>query len=444
MSMNSKVVWSEGMFLQPQHFQQQDRYLENYIHGRSTALSAFGWGFQEIALDNNLLKLGKISIIRARGVLPDGTPFSIPDVDDAPPVLDVPENLHNQEVYLALPVRRQGVPEVAAPAQDQRLARYASYEAETFDSTSENGEPVRIQIGKPRFSLLLESQDRSGYACIGLARITESREDKLVILDELFVPPCVDCRVSSRLIGFLNELGGLLHHRGEALAGRLIGSGRAGTAEIADYMLLQLVNRLEPLVIHLSQIQGLHPERLYSELVQMVGELATFTGRTKRPPKLNPYLHDRLQETFGPIMSVLRQALSTVLEQSAISLELVERKYGIRVSPINDRSLIGTAVFVLAVKADVKPEMLRKAFPAQAKLGPVEKIRDLVNLQLPGVGLNPLPVAPRQIPYRAGYTYFELDRASDFWRDLKQSGGFALHVGADFPGIELEFWAIRE
>ena len=31
MSWYSKVVWSEGMFLRPQHFQQQDRYLEALV-----------------------------------------------------------------------------------------------------------------------------------------------------------------------------------------------------------------------------------------------------------------------------------------------------------------------------------------------------------------------------------------------------------------------------
>ena len=58
--------------------------------------------------------------------------------------------------------------------------------------------------------------------------------------------------------------------------------------------------------------------------------------------------------------------------------------------------------------------------------------------------VRPLPVAPRQIPYHAGYTYFELEKHSEFWKELQHSGGFALHVGGDFPGLELEFWAIRQ
>ena len=89
-------------------------------------------------------------------------------------------------------------------------------------------------------------------------------------------------------------------------------------------------------------------------------------------------------------------------------------------------------------------EVLRSRFPTQVKIGPVERIRDLVNLQLPGVVLRPLPVAPRQIPYHAGFNYFELDtRNNELWKQLETSGGMAMHIAGDFPGLELEFWAIR-
>jgi type VI secretion system protein ImpJ len=78
------------------------------------------------------------------------------------------------------------------------------------------------------------------------------------------------------------------------------------------------------------------------------------------------------------------------------------------------------------------------------KIGPVERIRDLVNLQLPGVTMRPLPVAPRQIPYHAGFNYFELEtRNNELWKQLEASGGLAMHIAGEFPGLELEFWAIR-
>jgi len=236
----------------------------------------------------------------------------------------------------------------------------------------------------------------------------------------------------------------LLHHRGEAIAGRLADTNRGGTAEIADYMMLQLINRLEPMTNHLSNMNGLHPVDLFAESVQMVGELSTFVSKNKRAPTFPPYLHDDLQTTFTPVIAELRKGLSMVYEQSAISLNLVEKKYGIRVAEIPDRSLIGSAMFILSVRADVPEDALRTHLPAQIKIGPVERIRQLVNAAMPGIALKALPVAPRQIPYHSGFTYFQLDQQSDFWNELKHSGGFAMHIGGDFPGLEIEFWAIRQ
>jgi type VI secretion system protein ImpJ len=142
-------------------------------------------------------------------------------------------------------------------------------------------------------------------------------------------------------------------------------------------------------------------------------------------------------------MAELRRSLSMVLEQNAIPIPLQETKFGIRVATVADRLLFRTAVFVLAVNAQVPAETIRSRFPSQIKIGPVEKIRELVNLQLPGVALRPLPVAPRQIPYHAGFNYFELDRSGDMWKALETASGCAIHVAGDYPGLELELWAIR-
>lgn len=444
MSLDSKVVWSEGMFLNPQHFQQQERYFERYVEGKCSAFGAYGWGLHHLEIDQQLLKLGKISVTRASGVFPDGTPFNFPEIDDAPPVHEVPENTHNSIVYLAIPVKRPGAMDVISDQNSQGLARYYAAEHDIRDVTTDSSENVSINVGKLRLKLLLESDDQSGYACIGLIRIAESRDDKNVLLDDQYIPTVLDCNATPRLSGFLSELVGLLHHRGESIAGRLADTQRGGTAEIADYMMLQLINRLEPMVNHLSLMKGLHPLNLYTESLQMVGELSTFVSKNKRPPGFTTYLHDNLQETFTPVITELRSCLSMVYEQTAISFNLVEKKYGIRVAEISDRSLIGTASFILAARANVPEDTLRSHFPAQVKIGPVERIRQLVNAAMPGIVLKPLPVAPRQIPYHSGFTYFELEKQSEFWKELQHSGGFALHVGGDFPGLELEFWAIRQ
>lgn len=443
MSLDNKVVWTEGMFLNPQHFQQHERYLESYIQGKCSAFGAYGWGVHEFTIDQELLKLGKISVINARGVFPDGTPFDFPNHDEPPPVFEVPPNTHDAVVYLAIPVKRPGAVDVLPQDDSQGMARYYSSKIELRDVTIDGGDMVSIEVGKLRLRILLETDDLSGYACIGLARISESRDDKNVLLDDQYIPTCLNCSASPRLSAFMLEMIGLLHHRGESIAGRLADTQRGGTAEVADYMLLQLVNRLEPLASHLNQIQGLHPLVLFTESVQMVGELSTFTAKNKRPPIFPPYLHDNLQATFAPVITSLRQCLTLVYEQTAISLSLVEKKFGIRVAQIPDRSLLSTATFVLAARADVPENRLRAHLPAQLKIGPVEHIRQLVTVGMPGIPLKSLAVAPRQIPFHAGYSYFELERNTPLWKELQTTGGFAFHVGGDFPGLELEFWAIR-
>lgn len=441
MSNTSKVIWSEGMFLRPQHFQQQDRYVEQLVEGRCQALAAYGWGFRRLVIDQQLLAMGKVAITEAVGVLPDGTPFSTLDSDTHDLVLDVPPQTRNCRLYLAVPLRRAGAVEVAS--EQHAVARYVSQALQTADTVSDMGEISDIDVGTLRLRLLLETDDLSGYACLPIANIIERKDDKSLLLDDDFIPTCVDIAVSKRLSGFVQELGGLIHHRAEALSARLSDGANAAVGEIADYLMLQLLNRIEPLMIHLSTIQGLHPQRLYSELLQLSGELATFTSPVKRPNQFPHYLHDDLQETFAKVLQGLRHQLSTVIEQSATPLEWVTRKYGIRVCTLADKSLVGSAQFVLAVKADLPTDKIRGQFASHAKLGPVERIRELVNAQMPGIALHALPVAPRQIPYHTGYVYFELDPTSDFWRELRQSGGFALHVGAEYPGLELAFWAIR-
>jgi type VI secretion system protein ImpJ len=443
MSWNNKVIWSEGLFLRPQHFQQSDRYIERLVRRRVEALRPYPWGVTELKLNREMLALGKFAIEEARGVLEDGTPFSIPDDADHPAPFDVPEATRNSIIYLALPGYQPGAQEAAPAEAMESSARFAIHEQEINDAVAVGRAMVGIEVGKLRLRLVLDDGDRAGLICLGLARIGEVRADKQIVLDDMFIPPTLDCAASKNLSGFLVEIHGLLHHRGEALGGRVADSGTRGVAEIADFMLLQVINKYEPLFSHLHAAQHVHPETFYTVALQLAGELATFTAASKRPPAFPHYRHDDLAATFAPLMRTIRHSLSAVLEQTAVAIPLQERKYGVHVAPIVDKTLLTTAAFVLSVAANIEAERLRRQFPAQVKLGPVENIRELVNSALPGIGLRPLPVAPRQIPFHVGRAYFELDRASPHWKAMQTSGGLALHVAGDFPGLEMELWAIR-
>jgi type VI secretion system protein ImpJ len=444
MTWNSKVVWTEGMFLQPQHFQQHDRWREFQLRERLAACAPYVWGFTSLSVDEASLALGKVALNAAHGMLPDGTLFSLPGIDAAPPAFDVPPEARNELIALVAPLQRAGIAETDAEgATGSTLPRYAVAEVQVSDSNVGAQREAPLQVGRLNLRLMLARDAGEGYATLGVVRLIERRADNRVLLDAQYVPPMLHVRGNAVLEGYVRELHGLLHQRGEALASRLAQPGRSGVGEIADFLLLETVNRNEPLFAHLAQVSVLHPERLYSACLTLAGDLATFRDR-RRPGQYGEYRHDDLAKTFKPVIDDLRQSLSMVLEQTAIPIELQDRKYGMRVALIPDVELQRNASFVLAVTAQMPGEALRARFPTQVKIGPAERIRDLVNLQLPGVALKPLPVAPRQIPYHAGFNYFELEtRGSEMWRQLETSGGLAMHIAGDFPGLELEFWAIR-
>lgn len=444
MSWDSKVLWTEGLFLQPHHFQQADRYTEALVAGLARRMVPYAWGVNALEIDDEVLKIGQFAVKSCSGLTPDGQVFRVPQTEDHPPALEVPESVKDCVVYLTVPQRRHGASEVDLSGAEQSVSRFRPAEQEIVDVMSQQKKPVTLGVGKLRLQFALAVDDLADKLAIPVARIIEVRPDREIVLDRGFIPSVLDIRAAPALAGFINELEGMLSHRMQALAGRLSEGGPArAAAEISDFMLLMVINRTLPLVRHFANIENVHPEHAYRTCITLAGELATLMSAEKEAVPFPPYQHNDLTKSFAPVIRTLRQYLSLVLEQTAVSIPLEPRKYGISVGVIADRKLIGNAGFVLAVNADIPAEDVRRHFAGQAKTGPVEEIRQLVNSALPGITLRPLPVAPRQIPYHSGMVYFELDAASPYWNKMTTSGGIAVHVSGQYPGLQMELWAIR-
>lgn len=443
MSSNNKVVWSEGLFLRPQHFQQHDRYVERFVEGRSAALRSNSWGFTEIQIERDLLAIGKLGLKYARGVFPDGTPFSMPDDEPLPSPLELTAQVRDKAVSLAIALRKEGNRESDRRDVVDGVVRYKTRDVDTRDVAGESNAMHSLEVACLRSKLLLADEPHEDYATIPMAHILECRADRMVVLDDRFIPTVLNARQTANLSTFMTEVQGLLHQRGDALAARAVASGRSGSAEIADFLMLQAVNRYEPLVAHWAGSTLVHPEDFYRLCLEIIGDLSTLTTESRRPPKLPAYQHTNLRATWEPVMAAMRACFAVVLKQNAVQIPLEKKRFNISVGVVADRALFDDAAFILAARADVAAESIRRDFPAQVTLASVEKIAKLVNEHLPGIPIQPLSVAPRQIPFHAGLTYFELDRASPLFRELKSGGGIALHVPDSFPGLAMEMWAIR-
>lgn len=442
MSSRNRVIWREGLFIKPQHFQQQQRHSDYALHARLSALSDYFYGLQSLAINEDYLGFGRIALVGATGILPDGTVFNIPNDDVLPTPLEITDaSVANQKVYLALPLSVSGVNEVNQGGQV--ATRLQAHRHDVRDLHSEGGDVVSLEVGRVSLRLMLEREDRSAYASLAIARILDKRPDGGLVLDPNFMPCSISVSAIPTLKRFLGESAGLVAERARSLSQRIAAPGQQGVADVAEFMMLQLLNRAQPQLSHLARLGTLHPERLHEALVQLCGELMTFTDESRLPPEFPAYRHDDQQVSFEPVMLALRQALSTVLSPRAVSIQLRKHQYGIMVAMVNESELMTSADFVLAVRARMPQEQLRKQLLQQTKVASSDKIRELISLQLPGIPLLPLPVAPRQLPYHAGYSYFQLDRQSPAWPMLAVGNTLAFHIAGDFPELDMQLWAIR-
>ena len=437
-----KVIWQEGMLLRPQHLQHNDRYYHQQLN-RTRLLGSDAWGFLSLDIDLQYLNLGKLVVNQASGVLPDGSLFELTTAM-APLVLEVPANAGRQSVYLALPMTTGNQVETRTQEAPEVLARYIACDIEVTDSNAGRDARCQISCARPDLRLLLGEQPGDEvYVKLKIAQVLECSAEEGLRMEPDFAPTFIYVQGSGFVSSCLKEVISLLASRGDAIAERMGGNGATAGAQIADFLMLQLINRTEPVLRHYLVQAQVRSEALFREMLSILGELATFASDSKRATQQVRYLHGDQGASFRGLMAGLRTVLSMVFEQHALELVLQQRQYGVMVCPVADLKLLGTATFILAVAAQCDSEELRHRLPAHLKIGPVERIRELVNLHLAGIKVKPLPVAPRQIPFHAGKTYFMLELSARDIAQLEQSGGFAFHVGGEFSELELTFWAIR-
>ena len=440
--MNARPVWSEGLFLRPQHFQAAERAAEGASAARFEGALAAPYGLTALDIPEALTTGGQFQVARLTGILQDGEPVDLPATAPPPP-LDVAPDTRDAIVYLTLPARQPGATAFAAPdTPEATAARYLIGEHELIDIADPERGSELIELGTPNFRYGIEEADLAGRTRIGLKRIREV-QGKRLIFDEAYIPPVLDIRASPTLAAFLTDTLGRLEQRQDELALRSVDSLAGGSETFASFVLLQALNRWQPELKHLARLDRCHPERLFTAFLGLAGELATFSRAERRPPEFPRYEHADLETSFRPVMEALREWLSRPLTRSAVPLKLEQLGPGRYFSTITDRGLYDQGRFYLAVSARRPLEQVRAQFPGLAKIGSVTRMDRLETSALPGVPLAAVSAPPQQIRTLPNHVYFELDRSHPDWADFATAPSLGLLVAGDWPELSLELWCVR-
>ncbi len=209
------------------------------------------------------------------------------------------------------------------------------------------------------------------------------------------------------------------------------------TADIANFWLLYTINNYFPMLRHLFETRGGHPEELYAAMLSLAGALTTFSLKI-HPRDLPLYDHDDLGPCFTDLDEKLRLLLETVVPSNFVSLPLKLVQPAIYATSIDqDKYLVNTKMY-LAVNAEMNQADLINKTPHLIKVCSANHIEHLVRQALPGVPLTHVATPPSSIPMKLNFQYFSMSQTGLAWEAITRARNLAAYVPGDFPNPQLE------
>lgn len=435
------VVWTKGLVLSPQHLQMQDRFFEDRLGFQIASLLHWPWGFTRLAIDEEALAAGSVSVLQASGVFIDGTVFDVPGADAAIAPRAALEHWKPDEpsmtVTLGLMEYRPDGRNVGASVADDR-ARFSVDVLNLRDEITGQAERP-LQIARKNLRLLLEGEPQEGYSTLPIARLVRGADGGL-LLDRDFVPPLLDFSASPLLMQLARRLVELFTARGAALSAmrsqRNVDVAQFSASDVANFWLLYTINQHLPVLRHLVDSRRGHPAGLFEEMLALAGTLGTFAATP--PGDLPAYNHLDLGASFTRLDQVVRRLLETAVPEHVRSLPLRPMEpsmYGVSVD--DERMLTAPRVY-LAMRSRLARSELVRVVPQNVKVSSSERLSILVRQQLIGARLTHLPTPPTAIPVKLDFEYFEVERAGKEWEAIITSRNLSAYVPADIADAEIE------
>ena len=338
MTKNSRVIWSEGLFLQPQHFQQQERFFEHEIHVRSSHFNGHFHGFHTLQLDADLLVAGRIGVLKATGYFPDGTYFSIPDKDPAPPCLTLASFPNAGKVMLSLANPHWHAPQLewqenGENADKQARLKFVGESVEMPNHHDPELEPQSVDVARLASFLSVDTQHQEGHVQLQVCELLSSRNGEIRI-NEAFIEPCLCSLQNSNIRRVLDAVLALLESKISQLRQRRIRKGSHNSSEIGDFLLLQACVQHRLIFAHLLGSKQVHPEAAYLRLLACLGSV-TLYGDDSAADFSPSYNHDNLRLAFEAVLAAIRNALAGLHDQHAIQIPLVQKQGGIHIGQMH-------------------------------------------------------------------------------------------------------------
>jgi type VI secretion system protein ImpJ len=451
MTQLSRVVWREGMHLAQHHFQAQSRFFEDSIRFALSHLYFAPYGLIGSELDAQALRNGTVSLVHARGVMPDGLAFHIPDGDPAPAPIEIREIFSPTQdshlVLLTIPAfRRDGVncsPPTPPGTTNGHRARYVPEERLVPDETTgHDAKPV--SLGRKNFRLALDTTVAEGDVTLPLARVRRDGSGSFVY-DDQYIPPLLQIGANERMLQLLGTLVATLEEKSTTLGAK---RGRQTLGEfaghdVATFWLLHAVqSSLGPLRHHLT-VKHAHPETVYVDLARLSGALCTF-ALDAHPRTIPAYDHEHLHECFAALDHHIRTNLGIIIPTNCVTIPLHSTAAYMYTGTVNDPRCFGASRWFLGVRSSVGEAETIGRVPRLVKVCSAKFVPELVRRAYPGLTLEHLPSPPAGISPRLDRQYFAITKAGPCWDTLMQTSEVGIYVPDALPDADIELSVLVE
>lgn len=338
-----QVHWFEGMLLSPQHFQQNNHYLEQLQFYHLKMTQPYYWGIRRLEVDENTINHDMIVVTAVEAIMPDGTvvregsqnthyPEQQKADGEATPINKLSIELNKiidvepQQpffVYLCIP----NMTDACASDEETDLKRYDSVKVGNIIDHNNIQNRVDLVRLRPRIQLIAEPQySEIKYSGFPLFKVEKTYDGSFRLLD--YTPPVLRITQGARAFGV-------------ALADKvekLLGEVRRKAAGIRNYFTdnkshTNMVSSLQKQRIHhltaqlpafevLFYSQNAHPFQLYQAMVQMAGHMSILQ-EALLPPLFKEYKHNELDSTFQFVIDFIQSISDSIrLDFSSIPFEL--------------------------------------------------------------------------------------------------------------------------
>jgi type VI secretion system protein ImpJ len=444
--MSSKVLWGEGLFLRPQHFQQQDQYHEHRLNESLRTVHPYAWGVNRLHVDLDALQANILRILDLSLRFQDGELVDAPGRDALPANIDLsslPQNQQSITWYVALPAFKPFGGNFCPPGQVADGARYMQDNRDTPDLYTQATQ-AQLAYLKKAVRIVSEFEPRDSYTSFPLLRLRRLGTGGFE-LDPDFMPPSLSVASAPVLNQQVRRLLDALQAKVSALYGhhrepsRNVVEYRSG--DMSSFWLLHTASTAYASLSHYFHHPALHPERLFEQLLGLAGSLMTFS-KSWTLADLPSYQHVDPQPGFGKLLLIIRELLDTVISSKYISIALEETRPSYHLGKLDSGRIDDKTAFYLAVTGAVPALELVGSVPQLFKVGAPDDVDKFVLAAMPGVPLHHAPQVPAAVPVRPDTVYFAVDTKGQMAERMLKAQSMCVYVPIGMGDLRLELVAV--